>query len=168
MHVCKPAYAAHLNANADRMRHKPTKAEAIFARRLKDAGVAFLAQVVVGRYIVDFVIPERMLVIELEGSIHWQMRKRLYDKRREQFLESCGFKVKRLNNRVAETWHIKLNLKQTTVITTKRFRQAIKTAKLAVAERAEHYKIRVERQALDYAHRRYRTDLTPRLVKAAT
>ena len=49
-----------------------------------------------GRYIVDLVSRERMLIVELDGGQHTDQRE--YDDERTRWLESRGFKVLRFWN----------------------------------------------------------------------
>jgi very-short-patch-repair endonuclease len=49
-------------------------------------------------YIVDFLIPERRLVIELDGSSH--KGKEDYDNRRTKYLENLGLNIIRFPNHI--------------------------------------------------------------------
>jgi len=84
------------------MRKNPTRAERIFADRLRVAGIKHRQQVGMGFYIADFLIDSKMLVIELDGSSHdgrsW------YDQRRDRFIRRVGFRVIRIPNSEAATW----------------------------------------------------------------
>ena len=63
----------------------------------------FKRQVPIGNYIVDFLCPEKHLVIEIDGGQHNEPEIIEYDKRRTQFLESNGYKVIRFwNNDIYE------------------------------------------------------------------
>ena len=69
-------YHARLEAKrsqlrAQRMRHAPTASEAALWRRLRGRrlGVQFRRQVVLGRYIVDFVAPKARLVVEVDWRV---------------------------------------------------------------------------------------------------
>src|SRR4051812_45170168 len=64
--------------------------------RLEQMGCKFRRQYPIGPYIVDFACPERMLIIELDGSHHLDGKQR--DDRRTQWLESQGYKVLRFWN----------------------------------------------------------------------
>jgi very-short-patch-repair endonuclease len=57
-------------------------------------GVVFRGQIVVGRYICDFVAPAARLIVEVEGRSH-QLR-RVADARRDRFLRRLGYRVLRL------------------------------------------------------------------------
>ena len=58
----------------------------------------FLRQKVLGRYIADFYCAEAKLVIELDGSQHFEKEVREYDNKRTAFLEEYGLKIIRIPN----------------------------------------------------------------------
>lgn len=93
-----------LKRRAKELAKKPTKAEITFRRRLLDAKIPFAFQKVVGFYIPDFIILERMLIVELDGEVH--VGREDYDARRTQWLQSFGFKVLRIANRNASTFDL--------------------------------------------------------------
>jgi very-short-patch-repair endonuclease len=65
-------------------------------------GLKFRRQVPIGNYIVDFVSFDAKLIIEVDGSQHFDHQQ--YDDERTKYLESLGFKVLRFwNNEVLET-----------------------------------------------------------------
>lgn len=64
-------------------------------------GSAFEMQVVFGYYILDFVIPSKMLIIEIDGASHNAQAE--YDKRRDAFCEKYGLSVLRILNNAANT-----------------------------------------------------------------
>ena len=67
---------------------------------LREYEVKFYRQKVIGRYIVDFYCPAAKLVIELDGSQHYDNDKSLdYDKERSNFLNELGISVIRFTNR---------------------------------------------------------------------
>jgi adenine-specific DNA-methyltransferase len=62
-------------------------------------GLKFRKQVEIGSYIVDFLCPEKRLIIEVDGGQHAPER----DARRTAYLESQGFRIIRFwNNDVLE------------------------------------------------------------------
>ena len=77
-----------------RMQRNPTVYEKLFAERLKALGVEFKNQVVIGFYCVDFVVPSRLVIFELDGACH----RKDYDRRRDEFLHLFGFYVVRIEN----------------------------------------------------------------------
>ena len=66
-----------------------------YGLRLNNLGVKFRRQVVIGRYIADFVCFEKKLVIEVDGGQHAESQE---DKVRDQWLKGQGFKVLRFWN----------------------------------------------------------------------
>ena len=87
-----------LAERARQMRHQPTRSEAILwhAIRARALGVAVRRQVVVGRHIVDFLVPSVKFIIEVDGPYH--RRRAQADARRERAL--LGYTVLRLEEEV--------------------------------------------------------------------
>lgn len=62
-------------------------------------GIHFRNQHIIGNYVVDFCAPRKKLIIELDGSQHFDQED--YDRERTRYLESQGYKVLRFwNNQV--------------------------------------------------------------------
>jgi len=83
-------------AFARQLRHRSTDAEQMLWRHLRNrrfAGFKFRRQEPVGAYIPDFVCQRGGLVVELDGGQHAEQRP--YDKRRDAWLVSQGFRVLR-------------------------------------------------------------------------
>ena len=66
-------------------------------------GVAFTRQKIIDNYIVDFYCPKAKLVIELDGSQHYEEDAAAYDIARTRFLNKLGIKVIRYTNRDINT-----------------------------------------------------------------
>jgi very-short-patch-repair endonuclease len=64
------------------------------AIRQGQLGMPFRRQVVVGRFIADFVAPRAKLVVEVDGRCHEQ--RRAADARRDRVLARLGYRVLRL------------------------------------------------------------------------
>jgi very-short-patch-repair endonuclease len=80
------------------MRLNPTEAEKrlwVILRAKRLTGFKFRRQVIIDSYIVDFVNFENRLIVEADGSQHAESE---YDKRRDAYLNSQGFKVLRFWN----------------------------------------------------------------------
>ena len=60
--------------------------------------IRFLRQKVIDNYIVDFYCNEARLIIELDGSQHYEEKEMEYDKERTAFLNSKGIMVLRFTN----------------------------------------------------------------------
>lgn len=65
---------------------------------LRDYPVRFSRQKVLGRYIADFYSAEINLVIELDGSQHYDQEGKAYDAERTDFLKEYGITVVRIMN----------------------------------------------------------------------
>jgi len=65
---------------------------------LKDYPVQWNRQKVFGPYIVDFYCKRLKLVIELDGSQHYEEVGESYDQKRTAYLESLGLQVLRFGN----------------------------------------------------------------------
>lgn len=93
-----------LNIRADVMRASPTYIEQAFSSRLDKAGIKHLCQVVIEPFIVDFLIPSKRLIIEVDGKFHEQTKER--DERRDKYLRNLGFKVIRIKSK--DIWRFNL------------------------------------------------------------
>ena len=72
---------------------------------LRDYPVRFSRQKVLGRYIADFYSAEAKLIIELDGSQHYEDEKIRKDARRTEFLEAYGLRIIRVaNNEITENF----------------------------------------------------------------
>ena len=65
---------------------------------LKDINITVHRQKVIFDYIVDFYIPSAKIVIEIDGSQHYEKENRKDDKERDFKLNSEGIKVLRYTN----------------------------------------------------------------------
>lgn len=86
------------------MKWHPTKYEKIFLEKLKKFPIDYKTQVIVGFYIVDFIVPSRMICFEIDGLSH--TKKKDYDEFRDNFLRNMGFNVIRINNEDAENYNL--------------------------------------------------------------
>ncbi len=88
-----------LTDNSQSLRKNMTKEERkLWYQFLKSLPVTIKRQHVVGSYIVDFYIASSKLVIELDGSQHYDDEGRQSDKLRDDFLKSLGLSVLRYSN----------------------------------------------------------------------
>src|SRR5690606_18984643 len=85
-----------LAQSAQLMRSNPSWPEQRLweAIRQGQLGVPFRRQVVVGRFIADFVAPRAKLVVEVDGRC--DVQRRTADARRDQVLARLGYRVLRL------------------------------------------------------------------------
>ena len=65
---------------------------------LRDYPVRFQRQKAIGRYIADFYCAKAKLIVELDGSGHYEEAQELYDKERTEYLERMGLHVLRFTN----------------------------------------------------------------------
>ena len=88
-----------LTSNAKELRKNMTKEERhLWYDYLKAYPVRFSRQKVLGNYIVDFYSAEVKLVIELDGSQHYEENNQEKDMQRTVFLEEYGLRVLRIPN----------------------------------------------------------------------
>jgi len=66
---------------------------------LKKHHLQFYRQRVIGNYIVDFYCPSAKLVIELDGSQHYEKEAMEYDAIRTEYLNALDLSVLRFSNR---------------------------------------------------------------------
>ena len=65
---------------------------------LKNYTISFSRQKVLGKYIADFYCYKAKLVIELDGSQHFEEQGIAYDEQRTEFLKGYGLTVIRIAN----------------------------------------------------------------------
>jgi len=84
---------------AKKLRKDMTKEERhLWFDFLRTYPVRFTRQKVIGKYIVDFYCPQTKLVIELDGSQHYEPDNVLKDSERTKFLEQFDLKMIRIPN----------------------------------------------------------------------
>ena len=92
-------YNENLIANAKSLRKNMTKEERhLWYDFLRSYPIKFRRQAVINKYIVDFYCPEAKLIIELDGSQHFEEKEIQYDEERTIFLEQYGLTVIRIAN----------------------------------------------------------------------
>ncbi|MBQ5840184.1 MAG: 3-isopropylmalate dehydratase large subunit [Bacteroidaceae bacterium] len=91
-----------LKVYARKNRNNPTIAEKVLWQHLRNKalGVKFLRQHIIGDYIVDFVSPESMLIIEVDGAYHSEREQQYNDEVRANVLKRIGFCLLRFSNEV--------------------------------------------------------------------
>ncbi len=85
--------------NIKNLRQNMTEFEQKLWKNLRDrrfCNVKFRRQVPIGNYIVDFVCFDKRVIIELDGSGHFEQIE--YDEKRNKFFEEQGYKVLRFWN----------------------------------------------------------------------
>jgi very-short-patch-repair endonuclease len=89
-----------LTPNSKRLRRNMTKEERhLWYDFLKNLPVTVNRQKVIGPYIVDFYCAAAKVVIELDGSQHYEETGKAADMERDAYLQSLGLTVLRYSNR---------------------------------------------------------------------
>jgi very-short-patch-repair endonuclease len=99
MKKCPALRLDELEIRANEMRICPTYAEGVVYDLLRENNIIFQSQVVFGYYILDFVIPSKLLIIELDGVSH--KKNNLHDKNRDNFCKDFGLTTLRVPNKDA-------------------------------------------------------------------
>ena len=90
---------SELTGNAKTLRKNMTKEERhLWYDFFKTLPITVNRQKVIGNYIVDFYIASSKLVIELDGSQHYEEKGVENDTKRDEYLNSLGIKVLRYSN----------------------------------------------------------------------
>lgn len=85
--------------NAKALRREMTPQERhLWYDFLREHPVKFYKQRIIGPYIVDFYCASAKLVIEIDGSQHYEEQGQLHDAERTAYLEALGLKVLRFSN----------------------------------------------------------------------
>ena len=100
--TASPDWYELLKVYARQNRNNPTIAEKVLWQHLRNKalGVKFLRQHIIGDYIVDFVSPESMLIIEVDGAYHSEREQQYNDEVRANVLKRRGFCLLRFSNEV--------------------------------------------------------------------
>lgn len=94
-------YNKKLKPRSRELRNNMTDAERLLwskIRRKQLLHLQFYRQKPLGNYIVDFYCPAAKLIIEVDGSQHFQAEQLEYDRMRDDFLTGLGFKILRFSN----------------------------------------------------------------------
>ena len=88
-----------LKTNAQELRKNMTKEEQhLWYDFLKELPITINRQKVIGNYIVDLYCAEAKIVIELDGSQHFEDKGIENDAKRDEYLKSLGLTVLRYSN----------------------------------------------------------------------
>ena len=100
----KLSYDGRNKSFAQALRREMTKQEKrLWYDFLSDYPVRFRRQKQFGYYIVDFYCATKKLVVEIDGSQHYEPEVEEKDKVRTAYLESIGLKVMRFSNYDVDT-----------------------------------------------------------------
>lgn len=111
-----------------RMKHAPTQAE---QQAFANLSIVYEKediknQVILGFYILDFVVLPKLLVIEVDGSSHDD--KKSYDLKRDNFINLCGLRVLHIKNEDVDTLLYKVNQYNDVDNYIKKFRSSLSRA----------------------------------------
>ena len=94
-----PTHNPKLGGNARTLRRNMTKEERhLWYDFLKELPVMVHRQKVIGKYIVDFYVAQSKLVIEIDGSQHYEHNGQRTDQERDTYLNALGMQVLRYSN----------------------------------------------------------------------
>jgi len=94
-------YNRKLKPTARTLRKNMTDSERLLwsrIRRKQLRGFQFYRQKVVGNYIVDFYCPSAKIIVEVDGSQHYEEDGKRKDKIRDAYLSKLGFEVLRFSS----------------------------------------------------------------------
>ena len=95
-------YNPHLKDYSRKLRTQMTDAELKFwniVRKKQIENIQFFRQRPIGAYIVDFISLSHKIIIEIDGSQHYEVKHKIKDRQRENYLNKLGFMVIRYNDR---------------------------------------------------------------------
>jgi very-short-patch-repair endonuclease len=92
-------YNISLKGRAREFRNNPTQEERILWKIIRRLPFQVLRQRTIDHYIVDFYIPCKRLVIELDGGQHYSKEGLIRDEDRSKVLELYGLKILRFSNK---------------------------------------------------------------------
>jgi len=100
----QPKYNKELTSLAKNLRRNMTPQERdLWYQYLRHHPLKFTRQKVLGKYIADFYCASAKLVVELDGSQHYDEKGMEADRERTQFLMQYGIRVLRIpNNAVSQ------------------------------------------------------------------
>ncbi|MCL2674573.1 MAG: endonuclease domain-containing protein [Defluviitaleaceae bacterium] len=90
----------NLKSISRKLRNNATKQENhLWYNFLRKHNLQFYRQRIIGDYIVDFYCPNARLIIELDGSQHYEENAEKYDVSRTEYLSSIGLYILRFTNK---------------------------------------------------------------------
>jgi len=95
-------YKAHLKYRARQLRKDMTDSERMLWSRLRGkqlSGMQFYRQKPIANYMVDFFAPKMKLVVEVDGSQHFEDEQAEKDRHRDDYVAGVGRKVLRFTSR---------------------------------------------------------------------
>jgi len=84
----------------ERFKRSATRAELAVMVPLRQRGFVF--QYPIGKYVVDFCHPDKKIIIELDGDVHYtDAATQVKDARRDRYLTAQGYRTLRFTNETA-------------------------------------------------------------------
>jgi very-short-patch-repair endonuclease len=99
--IMKIKYQPYLKSYSQKLRKEMTDAERFLWRHIRMKQISnlqFYRQRPIGKHIVDFYCPNAKIIIELDGSQHFEQKNLENDKIRDAYLKNMGLKVLRFND----------------------------------------------------------------------
>lgn len=124
-----------LRGRADKMKSSPTPAEHQVFHALHYLHIPFMHQVVIGRFIVDFLLINRNLVLEIDGSSHDKKQK--YDRSRDAFLTRLGWEVVHVKNELATVEWLRTMLSGVSIVEQREIIQRLSDARAIERDRVQ-------------------------------
>ena len=98
------AYNGTLTKRARELRRNMTSQEKkLWYGYLREYPIKFYRQRTIGCYIVDFYCSRAQLIIEVDGSQHFEPEDLIYDENRTEYFKKYGLEVVRFTNRDIDT-----------------------------------------------------------------
>ena len=95
---------SNLTKHSKKLRKNMTKEERhLWYDFLKTLPITIHRQKTIGRYIVDFYIADKKLIVELDGTQHYEDDGIASDIERDEFLKNLGYTILRYSNREVNT-----------------------------------------------------------------
>lgn len=85
-----------LKRKAKDMKKYPTPSEKMGYALLDQARINYIDQQIFGFYILDILIPNRLLIVEVDGPYH--IKGNEHDRKRDEYCKERGLKVLRIKN----------------------------------------------------------------------
>ena len=96
------SYNKKLKVYSRQLRKNMTDAERLLWSKLRRKQLKcfqFYRQKIIGSYIVDFYCPKAKLIVELDGSQHYDMKGIIKDRIRDNYMKNLGMKVLRFSDK---------------------------------------------------------------------
>ena len=117
------------------LNERATHSEQRLIAHLRRNGLRLRQQAIIPPFIVDILIPRKMLVVEVDGSVHSSKKARAYDDSRTAYLNSLGFTVIRVKNEDVESQTVITKIRDHPNVLGRKSRQCTKLINSLIAKR---------------------------------